>query len=166
MKTADYWIEKLNLASHPEGGYFRETYRSDEKISREDLPQRFAGDRDISTAIYFLLKSGQRSLFHRIKSDELWHFYSGSPLTIHMISTEGHYTTLSLGTGIENGQHFQCSVPAGIWFGATVDLPNSFSLVGCTVAPGFDFADFEFGKYDELVKLCPEQKNIIALLSA
>lgn len=165
MKTADDWIEKLQLAAHPEGGYFRETYRAAELITTNGLPERFSGERSFSTAIYFLLKSGQQSLFHRIKSDEMWHFYSGSPLTIHMISPNGEYSSLSLGSGFDAGQQFQQLVPAGVWFGATVDAADSYSLVGCTVAPGFDFADFEFADFTMLRQLCPGQENHIRRLS-
>ena len=165
MNTADYWIEKLQLAPHPEGGYFRETYRAVETVPAQGLPERFSGERNFSTAIYFLLKSGQKSLFHRIKSDEMWHFYSGSSLTIHMISATGNYANLPLGAHADAGQLFQQLVPAGAWFGATVDDAESYSLVGCTVAPGFDFADFEFGESVALSRLCPTQKRLVELMT-
>ncbi|MCA9730617.1 MAG: cupin domain-containing protein [Deferribacteres bacterium] len=165
MNHADYWIDKLHLSAHPEGGYFRETYRAEEKIAHRALPDRFNGDRNYSTAIHFLLKGNQKSLFHRIQADEMWHFYSGSALTIHVITPDGKYSTLPLGPDAESGQCFQQLVPANTWFGATVNDSSSFSLVGCTVAPGFDFADFEFGNKNWLIKLCPAQKSLIESLT-
>ncbi|KAA3657184.1 MAG: cupin domain-containing protein [Calditrichaeota bacterium] len=165
MNTAEYWIKKLELTAHPEGGYFRETYRATEKIRQNALPDRFSGERNYSTAIYFLLEGNQKSLFHRIQADEMWHFYAGSALTIHMIANDGTYSTLKVGPHTGSGQHFQQLVPAGIWFGTTVDDSSSFSLVGCTVAPGFDFADFEFGKREQLIQLCPDKKSLIESLT-
>ena len=160
MKDARYWIEKLQLARHPEGGYFRETYRSDEVISAAGLPARFSAQRAFSTAIFFLLPGNECSVFHRIKSDELWHFYAGSGLTIHIIEPNGTYTHLGL-----DGEHFQALVRADWWFGATVDDPQSFSLVGCTVAPGFDFADFELARRDTIIELFPQHRAIIERLA-
>ena len=160
MKDACYWIEKLELARHPEGGYFRETYRSDEVVSAAGLPARFGAPRAFSTAIYFLLPGNECSAFHRIKSDELWHFYAGSGLTIHIIEPNGTYTHLGL-----DGEHFQALVRADWWFGATVDDPQSFSLVGCTVAPGFDFADFELAGRDAIIELFPQHRAIIERLT-
>jgi len=148
-KSADYYIEKLNLQKHPEGGYFKEIYRSEEIIKSNALPTYFDGERNISTSIYFLLKSDDFSSFHRIKSDEIWHFYKGSPLTIFLI-LNGEIKKLLLGNNFENGESFQQIVPKNSWFAASVNNPNSFSLIGCTVAPGFDFNDFELATRKEL----------------
>src|SRR5262245_54427308 len=140
MSSARHWIEKLSLARHPEGGWYRETYRSGETIRRDHLPPRFDGDRAFSTAIYYLLESGDFSALHRIRQDEVWHHYDGSSLTLHLISPAGEYSTLSLGRGRAGSP--QAVTPASWFFAATVDEPDSCTLAGCTVAPGFDFADF------------------------
>jgi predicted cupin superfamily sugar epimerase len=138
VREAKYWIEKLALVQHPEGGYYRETYRSAETIPQSGLPGRFDGPRTFSTAIYFLLPAGEISALHRIKSDEVWHFYDGGSLTIHVLSDAGEYAPIELGSEAEH----QAVVAAGCWFGAEV-RQGDFVLAGCTVAPGFDFRDFE-----------------------
>jgi predicted cupin superfamily sugar epimerase len=163
--TAKYWAEKLQLQKHPEGGYFKEIYRSDEKIKAEHLPERYQGDRHHSTSIYFLITSEEFSAFHRIKSDEIWHFYAGSSATIHIIDEKGQLTQIKLGNDFENGEIFQYAIPKGAWFAASVDEPDSFALVGCTVAPGFHFDDFELGKCDELIKMFPENEEVIRRLT-
>ncbi len=152
MIPAEELIQYLDLHPHPEGGYYRETYRAAARIAELD--------RSYATAIYFLLKSDQVSAFHRIKSDEIWHFYRGSSLTIHVINDAGEYQPLNLGPGA-----FQRVVSAGSWFGATVDEPDSFALVGCTVAPGFDFADFEPGDQETLLKQFPQHAELIKRLT-
>ncbi|MCP4346178.1 MAG: cupin domain-containing protein [Desulfobacterales bacterium] len=165
MKDATYWITRLDLTEHPEGGYFKETYRSDESVGKDALPERFNGDRSFSTAIYFLLKGDQVSHLHRIKSDELWHFYSGSPLTVHIIDQNGEYSQIKLGCDFDKGEVCQAVVKAGVWFGASVDTPDSYSLVGCTVSPGFDFNDFEMGQRGELLAKYPRHSSIIKKLT-
>ena len=162
--TAEELISRLGLVKHPEGGWYLETYRSEVVIQVKALPDKFAGDRPISTAIYFLLKSGGISALHRIKSDEIWHFYAGEPLTVHVITPQAQYYSMHLGSNISVGESFQCIVPAGCWFGAEVS-GDSFSFVGCTVAPGFDFADFEMGSRKELIKQFPEHTEIIKRLT-
>jgi len=164
-KKADYWIINLNLESHPEGGYFRETYRASEDIPADALPEGFSSERSFCTAIYFLLKSGQVSRFHRIKSDEQWHFYTGSSLTLHIIDKNGKYSQKLLGPDLENGEVFQLIVPAGCWFGATVNNPDSYSLAGCVVSPGFHFDDFELAEREQLLEEYPEHKEIIERLT-
>lgn len=161
MNNAEYWIKKLELEKHPEGGWFKEVYRADEIHKHEHLPERFTGERHHSTSIYFLLTSDTFSAFHRIKSDELWHFYTGSPVIVFMIDENGNYSEIKLGSNHEAGEVFQCVIPYGVWFGAKVNQANSFSLVGCTVAPGFHFDDFELAKRDELVKQFPQHEKII-----
>lgn len=153
MKAQD-WVKKLGLKKHPEGGYFRETFRSRMEVSAPGL----SGDRSASTAIYYLLESGQFSAFHRIKSDELWHLYAGSPLVIHVIDG-GRMMAVTLGRG--KGQEPQAAVRAGCWFAASVSRPKSYSLAGCTVAPGFEFADWEMGKREELLSKYPEHRQAI-----
>lgn len=165
MKNARYWIDRLALVRHPEGGYYRETYRSKESIAREHLPERFGGDRAFSTAIYFLLPTGEFSAFHRIKHDEAWHFYEGSVLTLHVIDPKGEYSTMTLGRDVERGEALQAVVAAGCLFGASVDDPDSYALVGCTAAPGFDFDDFEMPGREELLERYPQHTGIIEKLT-
>ena len=128
-------------------------------------PKRFAGERPFATAIYFLLTSDTFSALHRIRSDEQWHFYAGSGLTVHVIEPAGEYRAIGLGQDLERGETFQAVVPAGCWFGASVDEPGGFALVGCTVAPGFDFADFEMGDRGELIREYPRHRELIERLT-
>ncbi len=164
-RDAAYWIEKLRLEAHPEGGYFRQTYRADMMIGQNALPMGFAGDRAASTAIYFLLEGKNFSAFHRLRSDEVWHFYAGSALVVHVIDPAGSYCAFQLGTDAEAGHRFQAVVPAGRWFASHVADWASWALVGCTVAPGFDFADFEMGKREELIRGYPRHRELIHRLT-
>lgn len=160
-----YWIQRLNLKKHPEGGYFKETYRSAERIPAVHLPARYGGDRCFSTSIYFLLESDDFSAFHRIKSDEVWHFYHGSALTLYRIDAEGMLFETKLGNNLEKGELFQVHIKAFNWFAARVSEPESFALVGCTVAPGFEFSDFELGNRRDLIKLYPRHRELIETLT-
>jgi uncharacterized protein len=164
-KNARYWIEKLQLEPHPEGGYFRQTYRSEVVIAREALPAGFTGARAVSTAIYFLLEGRNFSAFHRLRSDEVWHFYDGEPLAVHVIAPEGKYSSILLGRELESGQVPQAVVPAGCWFASHVVDWKSFAVVGCTVAPGFEFEDFEMGRRAELVARYPQHREWIERLT-
>src|SRR5579863_3377684 len=163
--TAQYWIEQLKLDPHPEGGYFRQTYRSNVLIPRQALPAGFKGDRAASTAIYFLLEGMNFSAFHRLKSDEVWHFYVGAPLVVHVIDPNGKHNSILLGSDPESGEVLQGIVPAGCWFASHVADWKSFAVVGCTVAPGFDFADFEMAKREELVSRYPKHRELIERLT-
>ncbi len=165
MSVARDWIEALRLERHPEGGWYRETYRSHETVSRAALPTRFAGDRAFSTAIYFLLDGDDFSALHRIEQDEVFHFYDGGGLTIHQIDSEGGYEALKLGRNLAAGELPQAVVKAGFVFGATVTQPDSFALVGCTVAPGFDFADFALPGRDDLCRRFPQHRQLIERLT-
>lgn len=158
-------VTKLNLIPHPEGGFYKETYRSEGIINQQVLPNSFEGDRNYCTGIYFLLTSDNFSAFHRIKQDEMWHFYAGSPLLVHVIYPDGSYKAHEVGMDINNNQFPQLVVPAGCWFASSVKNPNSYSLVGCTVAPGFDFQDFELAKRKTLINNYPQHKNIITALT-
>jgi len=129
------------------------------------LPARYAGDRSFSTAIYFLVKGGEFSSLHRIQSDELWHFYAGTRLTVYSIDGQGILQTVHLGSDFDRGEVFQAAVPAGSWFGSAVDNPDGFALVGCTVAPGFDFADFELANRNDLTTLFPQHQAVIEKLT-
>ncbi len=164
MKPAEYWINHLHLLPHPEGGFYKETYRASETIPAAGLPAQFSASRSFSTAIYFLLRSHDRSLFHRIKSDELWHYHAGSTLTIYILNDNG-LTASVLGPDLEKGESLQVVVPANSWFGAKVNEENTYTLSGCTVAPGFDFADFEIADRSLLLKTFPAFGSIIELLT-
>ncbi len=165
MNDANYWIEKLNLEVHPEGGYFREFYRSDENIAMNALPDRYNGNRSFSTSIYFLLKGTQISNFHRIQSDETWHFYQGTTLKLFTLENDGTLTTRLLGNNLEEGESLQITIPRNNWFGGKVVDKNSFALLGCTVAPGFHFDDFELAKKQKLIDKFPRHKDLIGELT-
>ena len=157
-----FLVEKFQLLPHPEGGYYKETYRSKELLPKNALPTRFDGDRNFSTAIFFLLEQNNFSAFHRIQSDECWHFYAGNSLLVHVIHPNGKYECITLGNNLQNDETFQAVVPAGSWFAS--ETSGRFSFVGCTVAPGFDFADFELAKADELTKQFPKMGELIRRL--
>lgn len=136
-------IEKLDLKPHPEGGYYRETYRSNEFIPQDALPARYGGDRTFGTAIYFLLESSDQSMLHRLKTDEIWHYYSGSPLNIKYYLDEHNAVEFTLGNDFTAGHIPQIVIPKIYWMVAKPIEPDSYTLVGCTTAPGFEFEDFE-----------------------
>lgn len=157
-------IHHYQLQPHPEGGWYAQSYRSIESIPAGALPERFAGDRVFSTAIYFLLEQGNFSAFHRIQSDECWHFYNGDPLEVLVFRPEGELQRVVLGSDIRGGQLFQYVVPAGCWFASRPAAGSRYSFVGCTVAPGFDFADFELAKAEELTRAYPGNAELIRSL--
>ena len=158
-------VENLELLPHPEGGFYKEVYRSKNLISKEALPDDFSGDRSYCTSIYFLLTSDNFSAFHRIKQDEIWHFYSGTSLSVHVIDDEGKYTEYKVGMNFSHGEQPQLVVPAGCWFASSVSQKDSFAFVGCTVAPGFDFDDFELATRATLTASYPKYKEIIHRLT-
>jgi len=149
-------VEKLDLLPHPEGGFYRETYRAVGEVSA------YGGMRNFSTAIYFMLTPDTFSAFHKINQDEVWHFYEGDPICVHMISPEGTYSKVLLGK--EEGMVFQYVVPGGTWFASEV-IGSDFGLAGCTVAPGFDFADFDMPSRATLIDRYPEHKEVIKRLT-
>ena len=154
----------LKMQPHPEGGYFKETYRSELVISHEALTPHFPAARNICTAIYFLIGAGEFSAFHRIRSDEIWHFYAGDPLHVHEIKQDGTYRIIQLGHHFEKGEEPQAVVAAHSWFASECAIANGWSLVGCTVAPGFDFEDFELANKEELIRSYPQHATLIARL--
>lgn len=154
-------IDKLELLPHPEGGYFKETYRSQGVIPKESLSNEFEGERNFSTGIYYLLESGNYSALHRIKQDEMWHFYQGDAIELVTINEEGELKVTLIGGDIANNEHPQYVVPKNVWFAAKVSKPDSYALAGCTVSPGFDFKDFELGSYAQLVDLFPQHETYI-----
>lgn len=164
MSQAEKIIQQLKLTRHPEGGYFRETYRSQEKYeSLNESKQK--NSRNYSTCIYFLLRSDDFSAFHKIKQDEIWHFYKGSPIRLHVLSPEGSLSEYIIGNNLTNGEHPQWVVPANHWFAAEVINTGDFSLVGCTVAPGFEFDDFELANKNELKRHFPKHSVLIDKLT-
>lgn len=161
IKDAAYYIKKLGLTRHVEGGSFAETYRSPIILEQNLIGENFKGNRNASTAIYFLLEEGQFSAFHKIASDELWHFYAGNPLSIYELNQEGELHCHQLGNNLEAGESFQILIKAGNWFGSRCEVKNGFSLVSCTVAPGFDFEDFEMAKKVDLIMAFPLHQSIL-----
>jgi uncharacterized protein len=164
-KKAKYYIDKLNLLPHPEGGYFKEIYRSGELINIEGLPKRYKSKRSFSTSIYFLIEGHQVSKFHRLKSDEVWHFYDGGSIKIHIIQKEGNLKEIILGKNLSRGEIFQFTIEKNNWFGAELIDKNSFALIGCSVSPGFDFSDFELAQRDILLQKYPQLKKEIIKLT-
>lgn len=154
---AEYWVKKLAMEEHPEGGYFVQTFKSDRQFA---LPG-YEGPRSACTAIYYLLESGQFSAFHRMKSDEIWHFYAGGPLALYIIDSSGNLKKVVMGRDPGNAQVFQATVKAGSWFAASVVGPRSYSLVGCIVAPGFEYQDWELGNRNDLASRYPRHRRII-----
>jgi predicted cupin superfamily sugar epimerase len=143
---------------HPEGGYFVESYRAERLVN---LPE-YSGSRNTCSIIYYLLEGNQFSSFHTLKSDEIWHFYEGSSLTLHILETDGRLNEIILGSDIySNKESFQVVVKAGAWFAASVNDHNSYSLVGCTVSPGFDYRDWKLVGMDILIKKFPQHKSTI-----
>lgn len=155
MKNAEYYIKNLEMIPHVEGGYFKESFLSEDNV-REN--------KKLWSSIYFLLRTGEVSNFHRLKSDELWYYHDGEALTIYMITPEGEFITKQLGTDIENGESPQVLVPKGHIFGSAMNK-EGFSLVGCMVAPAFEYEEFELFEREYLLNLYPKYKDIILKLT-
>ncbi|MEI7823911.1 MAG: cupin domain-containing protein [Chlorobiaceae bacterium] len=166
MEKAEFWIESLKLMAHPEGGFYRETYRSLDSYSFTGATP-FNGPRSYATAIYYLLRGSDRSRLHRIHSDELWFFHAGHPLTVHFFPVKGEPSSFTLGLAPWKGQVVQGAVPRESWFGACCENPGeeSYSLVSCVVAPGFEFSDFAFADKKKLQQQFPRHTNIIEHLT-
>lgn len=163
MNSKEY-IEQLQLLPHPEGGYYKEMYRSDVEIDAASLPKSFGHKCSVATGIYYLLEKDDFSAFHRIKSDEIWHHYDGGIVEIHCIDKDGCYSCLRLGKH-HSGAQPMVIVPAGVWFAACLTDNNDSALMGCTVSPGFDFRDFEMARKDKLRCLYPSHDQIIDRLT-
>ena len=148
-------IKKLKLIPHPEGGFYKETYKSDQNVTTNNGIHR-----NVCTAIYYLLENKDKSLFHRIKSDELWFFHQGNPIEIIFIQNN-LISSIILGNDIEKGEFPQVRIPANTWFAAKIINDSGYSLVSCVVAPGFDFADFQLAKKEDLINDYPNLKKII-----
>ena len=165
MLTADKIVALLNLKPHPEeGGYFIERYRSSETLSEKALPNRYQGIRSFGTAIYYLLTPETFSSMHRLRSDEIFHFYLGAPVEMLQLFPDGSGRICIMGSDILNGMQPQVVVPKGVWQGARLFKGGNFALLGTTVSPGFEWVDYESGCRDELIKSYPKfQELIIAL---
>jgi predicted cupin superfamily sugar epimerase len=168
-KFVKHLIRLLKLRPHPrEGGHFRESYRSDEAISSAALPARYrhAGKsprkRSVSTAIYYLVTSGKGSPLHRLRSDEVYHFYIGDPVEVLLLGKKAE--TAVLGTELSKGERPQLVVPKGVWQGLRLKKGGSFALLGTTVAPGFDYSDYESADGQLLLSKYPKFKKLIAAL--
>lgn len=146
-------VKKLGLEDHPEGGYFRQTYRSDTTVNVEG----YDGPRNISTAIYYMLADGQFSAFHRLRSDELWHYYAGGAVVLYAIGNGGILSKIKIGRGAAP----QTVIRAGTWIAAALASKRSYCLIGCTMSPGFDYRDWELGKREELVSTYPQHRALI-----
>jgi uncharacterized protein len=157
------WINHLKLTKHIEGGYFSEVYQSKLLLNISQLPENFTAPRHCCTHIYFLLEKNQFSALHRIKSDELWHFYAGDPLVVYEIDINGKLTKHLLGQNPEKHQLFT-NVKAGSWFGARLHENEEYALVGCTMSPGFDYADFELADKNILTRQFPQHTALIESL--
>ena len=158
---AAWWVRALGLTRHPEGGFYRETYRADELVPRAGLPERYDGPRCLCTSILFFLPRGEVSALHRLRSDELWYYHAGAALELHVIAGDGSSQSPVLGSDPVRGEQFQAVVSRGSWFGARVREPGAWALVGCAVAPGFEFGDFELADRQSLVTRYPEHRQLI-----
>jgi predicted cupin superfamily sugar epimerase len=161
MKSADYYISILDMTQHIEGGAFKEHYRAPLLLPQSALSARHQGDRNASTAIYFLLRHGEFSAFHLLASDEVLHFYDGQPLHVYEIDKAGAMHVHKLGRDLEGGERFSLVIPGGHWFALRCEVPGGFSLIGCTVAPGFDFADFTLDDRAVLLGKFPQHAGLI-----
>jgi len=161
MTRIEEIIKSLELVPHPEGGHYKETYRSKGSINSDNLDISYNGSRNYSTSIYFLLTSNDFSAFHKIKQDEIWHFHEGSPIKLHTISEEGIHLEYLIGNDFKSGQAPQLVVKGNHWFAASITNENSYALVSCTVSPGFDFSDFILPTRHELIEKFPEHNKLI-----
>jgi predicted cupin superfamily sugar epimerase len=166
MLSAEELIRQLGLAPHPkEGGFFRETYRAGESWPAQALPSRYQGPRSASTAIYYLLTPSTYSALHRLQTDEIFHFYLGDPIRMLQLEPDGTGRTLVLGQDVLHGQQLQVLAPRGVWQGSCLEPGGAFALLGCTVAPGFEYVDYEAGGRHTLVTQYPAFAQLIQRLT-
>lgn len=166
MSRAEAIMSLLKLRPLPEeGGYFAETYRSDERLPPEALPTRYQGPRAFATAIYYLLTPDGFSALHRLQTDEIYHFYAGDPVELLQLKSDGTGLKLVLGSDLVSGMHPQVMVPRGVWQGSRLLPGGSFALLGTTMAPGFERADYENGAREALLKAYPAYRDAILALT-
>ncbi len=165
MNTAQQLIERLRLTPHPEGGYDRETYRSGERIAHNALPSRYNGARSFGTAVYYLLTADTFSAIHRVQTDEVWHFYYGDSVELLQLLPGGSGLLVTLGSDVEGGMQPQVLVPRGTWQGARLSEDGEYALLGTTVAPGFEFTDFQLGYRHELLRSHAQFTDMIVALT-
>jgi uncharacterized protein len=166
MPTAEQLIALLNLQPHPrEGGFFRETYRAAEQLPTAALPPHYGSPRSAGTAIYYLLTPHTCSALHCLGSDEIFHFYLGSPVRMLQLFPDGQGKEIVLGPDLSSGQQVQVVVPRGVWQGSVLEPGGEFALLGCTVAPGFEYADYESGRRAELTARYPAFADLIERLT-
>jgi uncharacterized protein len=161
MNTAEYWIQNLGLKPHPEGGFFKEMFRSSISVNKDDLPKGYKSSRRLTTSIFYLLRSEDISRLHRLRSDEIWYFHYGSAVRIIYIDREGKKHTKLLGPNFEKAEYFYMHIPAGNIFAAEVVETNSFSVFSCVVSPGFEFDDFEMFEKEDLIQAYPKHADFI-----
>jgi len=164
MYTADYFVENLSMTPHPEGGFYKESFNSSDTIAQGELNVESQESRKLWTSICFLLRDGEVSNFHRLKSDEMWYYHSGSSLTIYMINMEGELLTQELGLDMEKGEKPQILVPKDYIFGSAMNK-EGYALVGCMVSPGFELKDFELFERNDLLEKYPSHKQAILKLT-
>ena len=166
MISVDEIIERLGMQLHPEeGGYFVETYKSEEVIPKDSLPERYPSERAFGTAIFYLLTPDTFSALHRLTSDEIFHFYLGDAVTMLQLHPDGSWKVVTLGQRIRGGEALQVVVPGGTWQGSFLNEGGEFALLGCTVAPGFEYEDYEGGSREELVERYPQAREMIVRLA-
>ncbi|HER00216.1 MAG TPA: cupin domain-containing protein [candidate division Zixibacteria bacterium] len=166
MIEPDEIIKRLGLQPHPnEGGFFAESFRSDEILSRDDLPGRYSSQRAFSTCIYYMLTRETFSALHRLQSDEIFHFYLGDPVSMLLLYPDGNSEIITLGHDIIDGQKLQAVVPKNVWQGSFLNEGGRFALMGTTMAPGFDFEDYEHADKNELIRKYPDRSSLIERLT-
>ncbi|HEY4327157.1 MAG TPA: cupin domain-containing protein [Mucilaginibacter sp.] len=154
-QLASYWIEHLKLQPHPEGGYYKEIFRSEQQVLRLGSVEV----KQACTSIYYLLEGVDYSGFHRLLSDEIWYFHKGVPLLIHSIDDNGRYSAIELSDSTSG--NLSVVIPGGAWFAAEIPSKSGFTLASCAVAPGFDFSEFEMAKKEELTEIYPQHTGIL-----
>lgn len=158
-------IRELDLAPHPEGGHFRETWRAEREVPAAHVVPGASGVRAAGTAITYLLAGAEVSRLHRLRTDEVWHHYQGGPLVLHLLPRDGGHRAVVLGDPRTPATRWQAVVPAGCWFGAELTTADDYALLGCTMAPGFDHADFELADAAALLSAYPDQAPLIRRLT-
>ncbi len=165
MITSTDWIQFLGLLPHPEGGYYREFHRSEHVIPRTALPAAYTGERALGSVIYYMLTGNDISAYHRLITDEIWHFHAGSAFLLHVIDPRGNCKRVRLGLDVHVGEVPCFVIPAGHWFGAEVAEEKSYALASCTVMPGFSFEDFHMPSREELLSMYPALSHEILHLT-